>query len=152
MQHYIGAKEVSIVVEVPDKKTPGGSEMVEVSFSDGTKEVMPKQRLELLSSDKEIDLSEIQKKLNTRVGALIFSLLHEYGVKVGETGQIADAVIELVNLSHSRAKEILIGYEASLTPLIAINDILVKERNGTTQESDNGLTPSRSESDLNDTK
>ena len=140
MSTYIGTKEILTVEELLDISTPGGSEMVRVGYEEGMGEVMPKKRFEALSREEPYTLTEMQDILNTKVGSLLFSVLHEYGVKVGETGQITDALIELVNLSHSRAKEILIGYEASLTPLIVINDILVKERNGKSKENSDGAS------------
>lgn len=132
MKYYIGKKEIKTVTSIKDKKTPMGGEMVKVIFTDKTSEIMPNKRLELLSSEKEYDLTEMQKKLNKTVGSTMFSLLHEYGVKIGETGMIVDAVIGLVNDTHHKAKEILIGYENDLTPLCVINDILIKNNDDKT--------------------
>lgn len=109
-----------------DTKTPAGGEMVKVIFEDGSDETMPKVRFELLVTSEVSDASTCQKKIRARLGAMLYSTLHEYGIKVGEVNGISDAMVDLVNAGYKKAEEVLFGYETSEVPLLEINSILLK--------------------------
>jgi hypothetical protein len=125
MDQFIGNKEILGVV-ILDKKTPGGNEMVEVSFADSTKEQMPKLRFETIVTDEKSDDTSVLNKLKTKVGSMLFGMLHEYGAKWGEVDPITDAMIEYVNNGFAKANNIKWGFDKMEIPLITINDVLVE--------------------------
>lgn len=125
MDQFIGAKEI-LGVTILDKKTPGGSDMVEVTFSDSTKEQMPKMRFEAIVTDEKSDDTSVANKFKTKVGSMLFGMLHEYGVKWGEVDAITDTMIEYVNNGFVKANNIKWGFEKMDIPLITINDVLVE--------------------------
>jgi len=129
MEQYIGQEKIQDVLDLENQKTPGGESIVEVTFEGGKKEVMPKRRLELLvvSAEEGYETIEIRNKINAQIGAMIFGLMHEYGIKVGEVDSLVDHTVNLVNNAHSKAKEILIGFEQLETPLNIINKILIED-------------------------
>jgi len=139
MDNYIGNKKIILVVEKEDKKTPMGEMFVEVSFEDGSKELMPKKRLDILTTQEISDDSAVRDVLRKNVGSMIFGLLHEYGIKINEVDPCIDTVIELVNNASSKSYEILLGFEKTNIPLNAINDILMSN-NKIIEEDDGNKT------------
>jgi len=137
MNQYIKDKKIEMIVAI-DKFTPLQNEMVKVVFEDGSEEVMPKLRFELIVTEEISTPSEVKKVLESRVAALIFGTLHEYGAKLGEFNGISDAVVSLINNGFRRAEEIVFGHEYTDIPLIEVNDILLKQY---AKEYDDGTTP-----------
>lgn len=125
MEKYIGPKKVMGISEV-EEKTPLKNEMIKVLFEDGTSQVMPKVRYELITTDTPSDLTTVQNKIRARVSAMLYSTLHEYGVLMGEVNGISDAMFDLVNNGYEKAREIKFGFEHLELPLIEINNILLQ--------------------------
>ncbi len=139
MEHYIANKKVLTVIGPLDQKTPAGNEMVKVAFEDGTEEIMPKTRFELIVTEEKSDATVVQNKLKMKVGAMLFSVLHEYGIKMGETNDISDAMIRLVNTGYEKARDIKFGSEFLDLPLIEVNKILLE--NATNKQDINRTSP-----------
>lgn len=139
MEKYIADRKVLAVVEIPmeEHKTPAGNEFVSVNFEDGTKEVMPKMRYELISTNEQSDLSEVQKKLNNTIGANLFGALHEFGVKFGEVDGIMDVCVNLANSGFHKAQDIMFGFKQPDIPLNEINKILDEDY---AKQNSNGAT------------
>lgn len=125
MEQFISDKKILLVVEVQDAKTPMGEMLVEVSFEDGTKEVMPKKRLEMIGTDAISDDSLVRDVLRKQVGSILFGVMHEYGIKLDEVDPCLDTVIELVNNASAKSYELLFGFSKTKIPLNAINKILM---------------------------
>lgn len=133
MEQYISDKKILLVKEIEGETTPMGEMFVEVSFEDGSKEIMPKKRLDMITSQEISSDSVVRDTIRKQVGSVIFGILHEYGIKIDEVDPCIDTVVELVNNSSSRSYEILFGYEKTKIPLNAINKILManlKEEDG----------------------
>lgn len=124
MDKYIADKKVVAVEELVEIKTPLENVMLKLIYEDGSIELMPKVRFDLLATDVISDLTEVQNKVRARVAAMLFSTLHEYGVKMGEVNGISDAMFDLINNGYERAKEVKFGYEHLELPLIVVNNIL----------------------------
>jgi hypothetical protein len=127
MDQYLSDKKIMLVVEAKEEKTPGGEMMVEVSFEDGAKEIMPKKRLELLTTNEISSDSLVREVLRKQVGSILFGVMHEYGLKIEEVDSCLDTVVELVNNSTAKSYELLFGFEKTKIPLNEINKILLKE-------------------------
>ena len=143
MKNFIGNKNVVTVVLL-EEKTPGGNEMVNVQFGDGTSEIMPKTRFELIVSEEKSDATTVQNKLKARIGGLMYSVLHEYGVKMGEVNDAIDSVTKLINAGYERARDVKFGFDFLDLPLIEVNKVLL---DASTKDSDNGSTSVGSSSD-----
>lgn len=110
-----------------DEKTPGKAEMVEIHFTSGDKEKMPKVRFELISSDVKLDATAVRERLKARVGAMLFGILHEYGILWEEVNPVIDAMGGLVDRSFEKASDVKWGFIKPKLPLIEINNILLDE-------------------------
>ena len=125
--NFLGDKVVGNVIILGDVKTPSGLEMVKVVFEDGNFEIMPKKRFEMIVTDEVGDLTAIRNKIRTQIGSTMFSLLHEYGIKVGEVDSVLDEIAQLVNNGVTKALNQVLGVEDKLDiTLININEILLK--------------------------
>ena len=129
MEKYITEKRVLAALEISkdEQKTPGGNEFVLVSFEDGTKEVMPKMRFEMIVTDKISNATQVQETIKAKVAANIFGMLHEFGIKFGEIDGIMDAVVNLANSGFHKSQDILFGFNQPNIPLNNINKILVED-------------------------
>ncbi len=114
------------IVDLPEIKTPAGNEMVRVNFEDGTKEDMPKKRLEMIVTNTVSDASEVQRKIQSHVGAYIYGSLHEFGIKMGEAEEILNAASTYVNSGYEKARDIKWGVTHRFLPLLDINNVLVE--------------------------
>lgn len=99
---YIGSDKVSIVAET-DQKTPMGSDIVEVTFENGTKAVMPKKTYELVVTDISSDASIVQKtKFNEMVPA-IKAVICEYDIHVSEIQSLLQQLAAGIDNNFARA-------------------------------------------------
>lgn len=133
MEQYIADKKILVVVEVEGEKTPMGETLVEVSYENGEKEVMPKKRLEMIASNEISSDSIVREVLRKQVGSILFGVMHEYGIKIDEVDPCIDTVVELVNNASARSYELLFGFQKTKIPLLAINKILManlKDKDG----------------------
>ena len=129
MDQYIGSKQIVFVKELEDKKTPGGDIMVEVSFNDDSKDVMPKKKFELVSKDQKYDDIEINKIVTGRVASIIFGMLHEYDLTWGQVNPVIEAIGALMENGMEKAYNIHFGVDTKTDiPLNKINQML-KEHN-----------------------
>ena len=136
MQQYIAEKPIITVIEL-DVKTPAGNDMVEVCYVDETREKMPKARFELIVSSEKSDAVEVLRKLEARVGALMFGTLHEYGIKWGEVNAMADAMVKFVESGYQKAHDLKWGTEKTLVTLIDIHNVLLEEH---AKQNNNGAS------------
>lgn len=145
MEKYIAENKVITVTILDSKKTPLGNELVKVSYDNGSEEIMPKVRFELISTDSISDASTVMEKVKARVGSMLFSTLHEYGVKWGEINGIMDTTVALVDNGFIKATDIKWGCEKEYISLLSINDILKENYDTATKDTD-GTASTGSES------
>jgi len=126
MEQYIGNKQIMGVTIVEGKLTPGKNEIVKVMFTDGSFEIMPKSRLEMISTEELSDASGVQAKVKDYIGKIIYSVVLEHGLDVGEIDGVLDACAQFANDGLHKAQDILFKYPANKIPLLVINDILLE--------------------------
>lgn len=139
MENYIADKKVLAISVLEDIKTPAKNEMVKVMFEDGTEEIMPKRRYEMIVTPTISDASSVQTKIQNHVGSYLFGTLHEFGIKMGEVENILNATSDFVNGGYVKARNIKWGYEHEFLPLIEVNNVLLEnnakqDNNGTTSD------------------
>lgn len=156
MEQYIADKKISTVVTCENYKTPAQQPMVSVTFEDGTSEIMPLKRLEATSTEALSDASAVQQTLAMKTSAMLFSVLHEFGIKMGEVDMIANSMVELANNGYEAARDIMFKVPHRLLALNSINDILVnnaKTTGAAAEASDtDGASSNGSGSDSADTQ
>jgi len=138
MEKYIADKKVIAVTILDSKKTPLENELVKVSYEGGSEEIMPKVRYELISTDSISDASTVMEKVKARVGSILFSTLHEYGIKWGEINGVMDTTVALVDNGFIKATDIKWGCEKEYISLLSINDILKQNHEATTKNDTDG--------------
>jgi len=137
MNTYIADRKFEFVVVLQDKKTPGGAEMVQVTFEDGTSEIMPKARFELIVSEEKSDATGVNRIIRNTVGSRVFAVLHEFGIRVGEIDLVLDEVAQLTNSGISKAVNTLLKIEdKNDLSLIQVNEILLENVQRTTKSTD----------------
>jgi hypothetical protein len=124
---FIADKKVADYIVDQTTKTPMGGEMISVLYDDGTDELMPKKRFDLVVTKEISDESKMRETIRQSVGTTMFGVLHEYGILFNEVNSCLDTIAELVNNSSARSYEILLGYKKEKVPLNVINDILVDD-------------------------
>lgn len=129
-QKFIGKKAVHSVVDL-DAKTPAGGKMLKVNFDDGSVEIMPEKRFNVITSEEPTDATFVRGLLVTNaakeIGAVVYGMLHEYGMKLSEVDKVLDSVIVILNGASEKASNVLWGIDyADDRTLNQINDILVE--------------------------
>jgi len=87
-KQYIGKKQVSSVEETLEK-TPGGIEIVKVSYYDGTKEHLSKLMFDKTISNEICDETALRDKRVFPVVEMLAVVLREWGIKIGELQYIS---------------------------------------------------------------
>jgi len=132
MEQYIGTEKILTVFALEDNKTPTGETMVEVTFDDGKKEIMPKKRLELLTTNEISDATAAHITLKAHVASVLYGVLHEYGIRMGEINSVCDGMVDLANNGFAKASNILFKTEdKDFISLNSVNDILIENASRT---------------------
>ena len=126
MEKFIGREKVLTVAD-NEQVTPAGSEMVTVTFESGVVEVMPKKRFELIVSDESVDETAKHEILKKKVSEILYSVMIEYGLKMGEINSVTDGMTDLVNNGLRKASNILFGSEYLNLSLIRVNKVLLED-------------------------
>jgi len=143
MEQFIGDRKVMVLVDLSEK-TPAGNKMIEVSFVDGTKEVMPEMRFNLIVTNILSDASQVQNKINSGVGAHLFGVLHEFGILMGEGEEVLNSASTFINSGYEKARDIKWGCALRLLPLNVINKVLIDHN---AEQNNNGTGTAGSGSD-----
>lgn len=99
---YIGSDKVSIVAE-SDQKTPMGSDIVEVTFENGTKATMPKKTYELTVTDVPSDASIVRRTKFNQLVPGIKALICEYDITVAEIQPLLQELAAGIDNNFARA-------------------------------------------------
>lgn len=103
---FVGSEKVAMVADT-EIKTPMGSDIVEITFENGRKEIMPKKAYELVVTDIASDASIAHRtKMNALVPALKM-VICEYDLKVGEIQSLLQALANGIDDNFSRATNYL---------------------------------------------
>lgn len=122
--YYIGLKKIKGTID-SGKRTPLGDMIYEITYDGGTKELVSAKRLELCRSDKPLDPTSSQAKFINPVASMVFGVLHEYDLKLGEVNAFATALVTLVNHGIDKAEKIVWGTEEFDRTLNQVNEILL---------------------------
>jgi len=124
---YIGQKKIKGTLD-SGKKTPLGDMIYEVLLEDDKKILMSAKRLELSRSDKPFDLTAARDNFIKPVASLVYGMLHEYGLQIGEVGYLCQVLATLTQDGINRSNQIRwsVEDEESIS-LNAINEFLMEQ-------------------------
>lgn len=118
---YIGPKIVK-EVKTLEEKTPGGSEIVEVEYEDGTKEALTKMMYEEVVSETACDLTDLRDKRVRPIVASVLLAFREWGLKIGETAYMSALLNQSLEANKAEAeKELWLKWIPTLTSLDDVN-------------------------------
>ncbi len=127
IEKFIGNKSILTVIDLGKDKNVSSVEMVEVNYTDETIELMPKLRLEIISTEKISDLTKVQSEITKTIGGMIFAILNSYGVKMSEVPNILNYAEEQVNINYRRSRDILFGLNHEDLMINNINKIIEED-------------------------
>ncbi len=123
MTLYVGNKEIKSTEEL-EQKTPLGNSLVEVIYTDDSKEILPKQMADRLTSLKQVDISEFQHLRCSILADLLFSIIREYGMKWNEFTYVMTLLKTSVEKHREAAEKTLYGKAREEVTLLDIAEIL----------------------------
>ncbi len=88
MDKYIGKKKIK-EVKTTEEKTPGGLEIIAVTYEDLTTEYLSKIMYDKVVTDEQIDDSKLRDLRVTPVVESLLVILREWGIMVGELSYIS---------------------------------------------------------------
>lgn len=133
---YIGRKKIKDIKDL-DYRTPQGATMVEVTYEDGEKEVMSHPRFSVIVTNEESDLGEVREKLKKKLGGMMYAIMVEYDIRMGEGNDVVNAVGDLINNASVKSINKMWNVDHSDDrSLIMINNVLLE--NDKNEKGDNG--------------
>lgn len=118
---FVGAEKVVVVADIA-QKTPSGSDMVEVTYESGRKEILTKKFYELVVTEVASDATIVHRtKMNALMPAVKL-VICEYDLKVGEIQSFLQVLANGIDDNFSRATNYLWtgddqGYVPGMNPM-----------------------------------
>lgn len=103
---FVGRREVASVVH-EEFKTPGGADVVRITFVDGFKELMPMKSYEALVSTQVSDDTELRKAKLKLITKDVLKVVAEHDLKLGEVDELNRQVGAAIFESANRATHFL---------------------------------------------
>lgn len=128
-KQYIGEKAVESV-EDTDQTTIGGVAVKQVIYKDGSSERLSEKMLEVASTDKKVDLTELRELRLHPVVQETLSLWLDWGIRVDEVNYLCNLLGQSINENGNAAIVKLWGErganiaEPSAIDLITIDRVL----------------------------
>ncbi len=122
---FIGPKEV-LGASVLDEKLFDNSDIVEIAYKDGSKEVMTKKMFEVIQTDEATDLTNLRHNRAMFVSKDILQILLQWGVVLDEVNYIQTLVNTSLNENFKEAEARLWGKSGTQITLVDMDKILRK--------------------------
>lgn len=129
-QYFVGDKAVATVIDT-ERKTPLKKPMLKICYEDGSYDYMPENRFNVVKTTEKSNASAARAALIVKacadIGPIIYSLLHEYGLRLSEVEPILNEAVALTNAASEKASNLLwqVDYADERT-LNQIQDILLE--------------------------
>lgn len=137
-KQYIGDKEISFVTDIDDK-TPIGSDMVLVSFADGTSRRFPKMLYKRLAQDHQIDATSLRTLWVDPLINQVIVLMQESDLKMEDIDYFVNTMLASIEQKCNVANARLYGVDFyPQRSLLAIERILNDKPTSTTSEDIEG--------------
>jgi hypothetical protein len=102
MKQYIGSKKVRLI-EDTGEKTPGGTEIVKVTYDDNTAEHFSKLMFDKVVDTKPCDATVLRDRRVAPVCQIVQAVLREWGLKVGELPYLSTLLNQSLNSNTDQA-------------------------------------------------
>lgn len=122
---YFGNKKVT-GTQTLDEKLETGAALIEVSFSDGTKEVMSMAYFGAGASKESLDPTQLQEKIIDAIHPELAKFLLSWGLPVNWIGVLFDWCVNSFNLKLQDADKIVWGKKRSEITLTDMSRLLSK--------------------------
>lgn len=120
---FIGPKEIKTIEAVPDKYN-GTIDLVTVTYTDETTEVMTKRLADASTTEAATDLTTLRDTRIQPVVKSVLELLLDWGVGLADINFITNSIALSVNASMNAANEKLWGKPESTLSLIEVDKVL----------------------------
>ena len=99
---FIGGKKIK-ETKVMGEKTPGGLDIIQVTYEDLSIEHLSKIMFDEIVSDEACDATKLREKRVVPVVSHVLSLLREWGITIGETEYLAAMLNKSIDYNSSQA-------------------------------------------------
>lgn len=100
---YVGPKEI-LGVSVSESKTPLGGAIVEVTFSDGSRQTMPERTFARVATESPSDLTALRDLRTLPVVGEILVLMREADLFHADVNYVIDRIVMSVNENFTQAE------------------------------------------------
>ena len=122
---WIGDKKVKEKKDTGEK-TAGGTALIEVEFTNGSKEIFSQLMLDAILSEESCDATALRDKRIYPVVGSTLAIMREYGMKIGETQYFSVLVNQSLNSNRDRAeKELWKTWSSTLQSLDDIDLVTI---------------------------
>jgi len=122
-EFFVEEKKVKEVV-VADQ-TPLGDAIFTISFEEGDDMPLTTRKFECIRTKEVSDATTARNTLIKKVGAELYAIMMEYGIKFSEVDPILNELVRLANDGQNLASDTLWGNTANDRSLIDVNRVLV---------------------------
>lgn len=128
---YIGEKKIQSAGIVPDKKTPGGLDLVAITFeSDGKmvekQMIIPKKMADRIVTEEPVDASALRDLRITPLCEDILTMMLEYGMLLDEKDYVFAVIGNSLKHSLDAAEEALWGTDNK--SVLDIQDVIDRKK------------------------
>jgi len=140
-------------ITLADEKTPLGDIIYNIKFGNGfgPDVKMAAKKYHVIRTLEKSDASSARERLVKKVGADVYALMLEYGLKFSEIDPVLNEVVRLINDGQNHAIDYLWGNEAYDRSLLDVNRVLLQKyesaKEATPEKGDDGVTPAGSTTD-----
>lgn len=101
---WIGDKKIKEVKDTGEK-TPASTPLLEVEFTNGTKEVFSKIMFDAIASAEACDASALREKRVYPVVGSVLAIMREWGIKISETQYFSVLINQSLNNNKDEAEK-----------------------------------------------
>ena len=127
-QIYFEEKQIADVQVLPEK-TPLGDTIYEVTFANGFGDPMKmaSKKYTAMRTMEKSDATTARDSLVKKIGADLYALMMEYGLKFSEIDPTLNEVVRLVNDAQNAAIDHLWGNHAHFRSMLDVNRVLLEK-------------------------
>jgi hypothetical protein len=117
---YIGQKKIKETI-VTDEKTPGGGDIIAITYEDGLTETFSKLMYNEIVSEEMCDLTDLRDKRVRPIVASVLLIFREWGMKVGETAYFSALLNNSLEHNKDEAQKEL--WRQFMPSIISLDDV-----------------------------
>lgn len=99
---FIGEKKIKQAITT-EEKTPGGVNLIEVEFEDGTIELFSELMYKNTTSEESCDATQLREKRIVPIVGVLLAVLRDYGIKLGELSYMSTLLNQSLQFNEAEA-------------------------------------------------